>query len=326
MLDNLFNSVSTGRLLSFAFILYGKQGSGRSMFGEWLRILANGDTRVEKQAFNSGFNLSWFGTTLRIADDVLNYQDGWNYNESMKPMVTEKRVTYMGKGTNSFVGDNHGALVILTNVLNLLDKDGDDNRRFQFVHWDTDNQLFFFNILNKELKHEMTRKKFATYIYRKYANQELHFISSDNFKRLNIKSRQNALLENPTDVVINFTEAIENNRISYKKEYIDDIPYLNVNLSSIEDWWKRNHNRDRIMLGSKNIIKSLAILRPEIKRGIWELIDAQGKLTKVNTRHLQIPFDIFDEFFEKQFGERFRTEDVDFTKVAQDTAKELQGA
>jgi hypothetical protein len=110
-------------------LLVGMEGNGKSMFGTILSHCV-GDRYVhlpDSQDLDNKFN-SWLQGKLLICIEEVYTSDKSCLIETLKPMITNRRIGLQGKGTNQTTGDNRANFILFSNHKDAIRKTGTDRR------------------------------------------------------------------------------------------------------------------------------------------------------------------------------------------------------
>jgi hypothetical protein len=118
-----------GVKFQWAPLLIGMEGNGKSMLSTVLSHCI-GDRYVDlpnAQDIDNKFN-SWLQGKLLIGIEEVYTNDRSSLIEALKPMITNKRIGFQGKGANQITGDNRANFILFSNHKDAIRKTGTDRR------------------------------------------------------------------------------------------------------------------------------------------------------------------------------------------------------
>jgi len=122
-----------GTKAQYALVLQGVQGCGKSLLVE---IIANAvglryTHKAKADEFENRFNAQWFGKTFIAIEDPEMKEA--KLEEVLKPLITQDRLSFEGKGKNARMGDFPANFILTLNNFDNLQKRKDARRLAVFM-------------------------------------------------------------------------------------------------------------------------------------------------------------------------------------------------
>lgn len=120
---------SPGCKLQWAPLLQGVQGNGKTVVVEaMIQAVGEGYSHVPNaRDLGNVFN-AWLDQKLLVGIEEIHIKERRDLLESLKPMITNRRIEFQGKGLDQITGDNRANFILCTNHRDAIPKTEDDRR------------------------------------------------------------------------------------------------------------------------------------------------------------------------------------------------------
>ena len=229
---------------SFAAIIYGEQGVGKSILYEFFIRCIGKDLALQVGTLE---NLTMSHNTHVRGKMIINCNEATNEPTNrdvniLKGLITETDLIINPKGVNQYTVSNYSRLLLTSNYKQCMRLDGDDRRYFCLkISNKKKNNDEYFAPLVASLKDDAIQQAFFNYL----ANYD---ISDFHPQRPPMTELKREMIGNSVDNVVLFLKEICENEIyglEYDNETVEITPGCNMLFIEYTDWCKRNDEKGR---------------------------------------------------------------------------------
>lgn len=195
---------------AFAVILYGGQGTGKSILYEFFTRCIGKDYGLQVSKLDDltqSHNTHLRGKLILNANEATNQPTHRDVN-ILKSLITETDLTINPKNVNQYTVSNYSRLLITSNYKHCMNLDKDDRRYFCLEASDNKkNNDAYFEPLVASLKNDQTQQDFFNYL----ANYD---ISDFKCQRPPMSKMKRELIEASVSNIVSFIKDICENNVS----------------------------------------------------------------------------------------------------------------
>ena len=253
---------------SFAVILYGKQGTGKSILYEFFTRCIGKDLGLQVgklEDLTQTHNTHVRGKLIVNCNEATNEPAIRDIN-ILKGLITETDLIINPKGVNQYTVSNYSRLMITSNYEHCMRLDKDDRRYMCLEISDTKikNDVYFDPMIS-DLTNEETQQDFFNYL----ANYD---ISNFKHQRPPMTNMKRKMIKYSVDNIVSFMLDVCENTVSaceYESDKVDIYPTLKNIFDAYVTWCSQNdckgrkHNKESFKGEMKNKL-GLKEARPRV--------------------------------------------------------------
>ena len=256
---------------AFATIIYGKQGTGKSILYEFFTRCIGKDLGLQVgklEDLTQTHNTHVRGKLIINANEATNEPAIRDVN-ILKGLITETDLVINPKGVNQYTVSNYSRLLITSNYKQCMRLDADDRRYFCLEISDAKkNNDVYFSPLVDSLDNEETQQAFFNYL----ANYD---ISDFHHQRPPMSAMKRDMIGASADNIILFMKDVCENEVvglEYEKDTVEITPTCADVFELYIVWCKNNdekgrrHNKTKFAEQLKGLFE-IAVVRPRVNGG-----------------------------------------------------------
>lgn len=227
---------------AFAVIIYGKQGTGKSILYEFFKRCIGKDYALQVgrlDELTQAHNTHIRGKLIVNANEATNMPTIRDVN-ILKGLITETDLIINPKGVNQYIVSNFSRLLITSNHKDCMRLDGDDRRYFCLNISDSQkNNNAYFDPLVATLKDDKIQQDFFNYL----SNYD---ISDFRPQRPPMSQMKRELIAIGVSNVVDFMHAVcENQVFDYDEDAVEINPTQVDLYAQYINWYNQNDARGR---------------------------------------------------------------------------------